>query len=221
MYFNSLPNIKSVIRPTKYPFSEGDYITAKNFFKRFVINEKIFSTLVYFTPYTIQDNDRLDLIAENYYGDPFYDWVILLTNNMINGVYDWPLDYESLIKKVESEYEDPYNEIHHYETKKLLAGYKVENIDVVALEGGLIVGPEFYNGTFKYYNGESIVSVPGNSISYPVTIFANEERKNNAKREIYILKNKYLSSFVNAFKSGINYNKSSDFLSSRLKKTNI
>ena len=92
MYFNSSPNIKQPLRPLKYPFSEGDYVIAKNFFKRYTLSEKVFSNVVFFKKYTIQDKDRLDLLAEKYYGDPFYDWVILLTNNMIRGVYDWPLD---------------------------------------------------------------------------------------------------------------------------------
>lgn len=221
MYFNSIPNIRSIIRPSKYPFSEGDYVIAKNFFRRFNIDDKIFSNLVFFTQYTIEDGDRPDLLAEDYYGNPFYDWIIFLTNNMIGGLYDWPLDNQSLINKVESEHADPYNTVHHYETKKLLAGYKVEDIDVVALEGGLTVDEKFYTGTFRYYNGQETVSIPGSSVSYPVSIYADEERKNNEKRKIYILKKRYLNSFIDAFKIGNKYGKSSDFVTSKIKKTSI
>ena len=221
MYFRSTPNIRSVIRPTKYPFAEGDFTIAKNFFRRFNIDDKVFSDLVFFKKYTIRDGDRLDLHAEYYYGDPFLDWVILLTNNMINGVYDWPLDYESLRNKVERENDDPYNTIHHYETKQVLAGYQVDGIDVVALEGGLIVDETFYNSTYKFFNGTQVQSVPGNTVSIPISIFANEEKLNEQRREIFILKKRYLTSFVDAFKSGSKYAKSSDFITNQLKKTSI
>jgi len=217
MYFNSSPNIKQALRPLKFPFSEGDYVIAKNFFKRYELSEKVFSNLVFFKQYTIQDKDRLDLLAERYYGDVFYDWVILLTNNMIRGVYDWPLDSRTLQKSIESQYDTPYDTVHHYETLELKSGFKQDGIDVIALEGGLRVDEAFYNGTFSYNNGTSVVTVPGNQVSVPVTIYANAERENNKKRQIYILKKQYLTSFVNAFKRGNTYEKSSDFVSNKLK----
>ena len=217
MYFNSSPNIKQALRPLKYPFSEGDYVIAKNFFKRYTLSEKVFSNVVFFKKYTIQDKDRLDLLAERYYGDPFYDWVILLTNNMIRGVYDWPLDSQTLQKSIESQYDTPYDTVHHYETIEVKAGFKQDGIDVIALEGGLRVDEAFYNGTFSYNNGTSVVTIPGDKASVPVTIFANAERENNEKRQIFILKKAYLTSFVNAFKRGNTYEKSSDFVSNKLK----
>ena len=156
-------------------------------------------------------------IRDRYYGDPFYDWVILLTNNMIRGVYDWPLDSQTLQKSIESQYDTPYDTVHHYETIEVKAGFKQDGIDVIALEGGLRVDEAFYNGTFSYNNGTSVVTIPGDKASVPVTIFANAERENNEKRQIFILKKAYLTSFVNAFKRGNTYEKSSDFVSNKLK----
>ena len=139
MYFDSIPNLRLATVPNKYPFSKGDYVIAKNFFKRYILDEKVFPYAVFYNKYTIKDTDRLDLIAEKYYGDPFYDWVILLTNNMINGVYDWPLDTESFEKKMES-FDDPFNTIHHYETYFIEAGYEVDGLQVIAQQEGLMVG---------------------------------------------------------------------------------
>lgn len=221
MYFNILPDIQYSNKPIQFPFSEVDYVNAKNFFKRYVLDEKKFSYSVFFNKYTIKDSDRLDLIAERYYGDGLYDWVIILTNNMINGIYDWPLDTESFSAKMDAMMVDPYSTIHHYETKELKAGYQLDGIDVIALKGGITVSEEFYNGEFKYWNGVTHLSIAGSEVSFPVTIFEHEQNENEKKREIYILKNRYLESFVNAFKKESLYTQSSDFISNKLKGTSI
>lgn len=55
--------------------------------------------------YKIQDRDRPDLLAAQWYGDSQYMWVILLSNNM-RDLYDWPMTnlefYEYLSQKYES-----------------------------------------------------------------------------------------------------------------------
>ena len=221
MYFNILPNIEYSNKPIQFPFSESDYVAAKNFFKRFELDESTFAYTVFFNEYTIQDSDRLDLLAEKYYGDPFYDWVIILTNNMINGIYDWPLDNESLSAKLDTMMADPYTTIHHYETKELKSGYQLDGIDVIALKANIVVGEEFFNGQFTYWNGATHISVPGNEVSYPVTIFEHEQNENEKKRKIYILKSRYLNSFVSAVKKESQYSDSSDFISTKLKRTSI
>lgn len=221
MYFDIIPDIQYKTKPLDYSFSQADYVTAKNFFKRYRLNDKIFSYAVFFNKYTITDNDRLDLLAERYYGSPFYDWIIVLTNNMINAVYDWPLDKESFDKKIDSFPFNAFETIHHYETVEIKSGYKIDGIDVIALKGGLSVTEEFYNSPFKYYNGEETVAIPGNQASYPVSVYENEFKLNESKREIYILKKRYLSSFINDFKRNNKYEVSSDFVSSKLKRTSI
>ena len=83
MYFSLIPDIKYNLKPINYPFSESDYITAKNFFRRFQVNQDLFSYSVYYKKYAVINGDRLDTIANEAFGDPSYDWVIALTNNMI------------------------------------------------------------------------------------------------------------------------------------------
>ena len=96
MYFSLVPNIEYDEKPIKYPFSESDYVVAKNFFRRFTVNEDVFSYAVLFNQYTIIEGERPDTIAERAYGDPFYDWVVLITNNMVNAQYDWPMSNREL-----------------------------------------------------------------------------------------------------------------------------
>ena len=83
MFFNIVPNIQYDEKPIKYPFSESDFVIAKNFFRRYKVNDDVFSYAVIFKKYTITDGELPSTVADKAYGDPFLDWVILLSNNLV------------------------------------------------------------------------------------------------------------------------------------------
>ena len=89
MYFSIVPNIQYDEKPIKFPFSESDFVVAKNFFRRYKVSDDVFSNITLFKKYAIKDGERPDSLANDAYGTPFYDWVILLVNNMVNAQYDW------------------------------------------------------------------------------------------------------------------------------------
>ena len=213
MYFRNIPDIEYDTKPISYPFSESDFVVAKNFFRRYKVNEDAFSYAVFFKKYAIVDGERLDTIAEKAYQDPFLDWVIVITNNIINPLFDWPMSEYDLRKHLESSYEDPYGTIHHYETEEFK-----NDVGITVLKGGLVVDEYFYNSNFKYWNGNGVQQIPGNQVSKPVTIFEYESEKNNNNRSIYLLKPQYLQSFIDDFKKTNMYSKSSDYINNKLKK---
>lgn len=216
MYFSFIPNIEYDKKPIQYPFSESDFVVAKNFFRRYQVNPDVFSYAVYFKKYAIEEGERLDTIAEKAYGNPFFDWVVALTNNMINPLFDLPLSQNDLRKSLESSYDDPYSTIKHYET------YEIKNNNgVTILKSGLIVDETFYSSPFKYWNGTSVENISGSTVSRPVTIFEYEEQQNEKKREIYLLKPIYLDAFLSDFRKTNLYGKSSDFVNNRLKRTGV
>lgn len=208
MFFSIVPNISYDQKPISYPFSESDYVTAKNFFRRYKINENVFSNSVYFKKYTIVDGDRPDTIAKKLYGNEFYDWVVLLTNNLVNAQYDWPMTDYTLQKVMEKEYDDPYGTIHHYETYAY-----------GPYPAGLHVDQTFYNSTHKINLNGQVITKNGNELCRPVTILEHYTAENDKKREIYLLKTRYLQSFVNDFRKQNLYKKSADYISQQLKKT--
>lgn len=58
--------------------------------------------------YKVQDRDRPDLLAAQWYGASRYVWVILLSNNM-RDLYDWPmtnLEFHDYMAKKYQTYED-------------------------------------------------------------------------------------------------------------------
>ena len=206
-YFSYIPNIAYEERPLKYPFSVADTVIAKNFFKRFKLNDEIFNYVVYFNKYSIVDGERPDMIAQKLYGDPFFDWVILLTNNMVNVQYDWPKTNYELYKILESEYNDPYNEIHHYET-----------IEIGQYDRGLRVDKAFYDKQHKINNAGNVSIVNGSAICEPVTVAEHFTRENEKKREIYLLKQIYFQSFIKDFKKQNQYKPSDKLLNQRIKR---
>jgi hypothetical protein len=208
MFFSIVPNISYDEKPISYPFSEADFITAKNFFRRYKVNDEIFSYVVFFTKYTIVDGDRPDTLADRLYGDPFYDWVILLTNNLVNSQYDWPMTNYTLSKVVEKEFDDPYGTIHHYET-----------YEYGPYPAGLHVDAAFYNKTHKLNINGQIVTKNGNEICRPVTIIEHYTAENEKKRSIYLLKPVYLQAFVDDFRKQNLYKKSGNYVTQQLKKT--
>lgn len=208
MYFSLVPNIEYDEKPISYPFSESDFVTAKNFFRRYRINEEVFSYAVFFKQYTLKDGDTPDNIADKAYGNPFYDWVVLLTNNMVNAQYDWPLTNAQLAATLETEFTDPYGEIHHYET-----------YNIAQYSEGLHVDETFYNKTHKLNINGSYEIKNGNEICRPVTVAEYYTTENEKKRQIYLLKPAYFKQFVDDFRKRNLYKKDANYISQRLKKT--
>tara|TARA_B100000073_G_C23712289_1_gene564645 strand:- start:26 stop:697 length:672 start_codon:yes stop_codon:yes gene_type:complete len=223
MYFSLIPDIKYNLKPINYPFSESDYITAKNFFRRFQVNQDLFSYSVYYKKYAVVNGDRLDTIANEAFGDPSYDWVIALTNNMINPMFGLPLNDAQLAIYTEEKYgfDNAYSGVHHYETLEVKTDQEVDGITVNALEAGIIVDQNFFTGSFEYWDGSEHRSIPGNIVSKPVTNYEYEISENEKKREIFILRPAYFTRFVSEFKSANKYSDSSDFISERLKKVAV
>ena len=209
MFFKIVPNISYDEKPISYPFSESDFVVAKNFFRRYKINDDIFQYAVFFKKYTIVDGERPETLAEKAYGDQFLDWVILLTNNMVNAQYDWPRSNYEMYKIVEEEFDDPYSEINHYEIKETIGQY----------QAGLHVDETFYNGQHKLNINGTVSLKNGNEIASPVTVAEYYQAENEKKREIYLLKPRYLDSFVDDFKTKNLYKKDDNYINQRLKKT--
>ena len=208
MYFSLLPNIEYDEKPISYPFSESDFVTAKNFFRRYKLNDDVFSYAVFFRKYAIEDGERPDSLAKKAYGDPFYDWVILLTNNMVNAQYDWPMSNHEVSKVLESEYDDAYTEIAYYET-----------IKIGQYAAGLRVDEAFFNAQHKINNNGTVSIVNGSAICGPVTVAEDFYRETEKKREIYLLKPAFFQSFVDDFRKKNLYKKDANYISQRLKKT--
>lgn len=217
-YFKYLPDIKYDTKPIQYPFSESDFVVAKNFFRRFKISEDFEQYAVFFRQYQISDSEKPWMLAEEFYGNAEYDWVLLITNNVINPLFDWPMDSYTFRKYIEGKYDDPYGTIHHYETYE-----HRDSAERIVYHEGMIVDENFYNTSHKYWDsGTSQVETrTGVTLSKRVTVFEYEEVKNEESREISVLKPAYLDSFIDQFRRANKYKDSTDTITTKLKKTGV
>ena len=143
MYFSFLPSVSIDVKPIRYPFSESDFVVAKNFFRRYKLSDTAFNSAVYYREYAINDDVRLDQISEAVYGNPNYDWVIALVNSMMNPLFDLPMSENDLRKHVESSYKNPYYDIHHYVV--INKEEQLEKFGQVIYPPDTIVDETFYN----------------------------------------------------------------------------
>jgi len=165
MYFDILPSIKYDAKPISYPFSEADFVVAKNFFRRYKISDSAFSYSSYYNKYAVEDGQRLDQIAEKVYGNPFYDWVIVLTNNIINPSFALPLSESELRKHVESTYPNPYYDIHHYEI--ISNEEQINKFGKVLIPERTWVDETFYNNKEEFVVSQFPDLDPGEDV-YPL-----------------------------------------------------
>ena len=142
-YFRYIPDFDYVSRLSKAQ-NISDYIRVKNLFKRTKISEEIFSDLTFFTKYQIIQDERPDNVAYKVYGDSNLDWVVLLSNNIINVQQEWPLEHQSYYNYLINKYgsDAALQNIHHYETEILR-----DSSGKLIQRGGITV-PEGFSVTF-------------------------------------------------------------------------
>ena len=212
-YFNLIPDFEYVSRLPDAKIS--DYITVKNLFRSVILREDIFSNLTFFTKYSIKGDDRPDNVANKIYADSTLDWLILLANNITHIPSEWPMsqnDFDRfLLKKYDNDYDKLYNGVHHHETIEV----KNSN-DVTIVPAGLEVSSDFTQTYYDYFIGGMTTA---NNITRPVTNYQYEEKLENAKRQIYILKTEYISVVVDDVEDIMPYKKgSTEFISKSLKR---
>ena len=207
-YFRQLPDLD-------YPSlandrnSVYDYQVVKNIFKRAVLRDDVFDEVTAFTKYSVQGDERPDQVAYKFYQDSALDWVVLTTNNIVHVRDEWPMGNQDFLTYLNDKYTaQELSNVHHYET------------EIIRDSKGRLIQPEG-------------LTVPaGHSISFLdngvlrtesklnlFTFLQNEIKLNDAKREINILKDRYLNLFLEDFNNIMEYKKSSQYVTDNLKKT--
>ena len=206
-YFRELPNISYVsLLPNQNRSDER--IEVKNLFKRAKLRTDIDQSITAFDFYLIEDNERPDIVADKVYGNVELDWVILVTNNITSIRNQWPLSNNEVYNYSLEKYisEENMMATHHFETKEIKDKY-----GRILLEEKLIVDQNF---SFTYTKDDNTVETvtPAQSVSN----YAYEQRLNEDKRKIRILKPSLLSGFISDFRNIMSYDKSSSFISRSL-----
>ena len=205
-YFRELPNLEyqSFLSTSK---GSDEYLLVKNVFRRVKLRDDLQNVFTIFNKYQIQEGARPDTVAEELYGSSQYDWVVLIGAGIINVRNEWPLSDRDIYRYSEQLYGNDLNAVHHYETKEI----KDSNGRLI-LPAGKIV--------------DSTFTIPDPNISIqtlnPVVGISNYEyevRKNNKKRDIYVLKPAYLQQVINDTRKAMTYDRSSQYVNDKLIRT--
>ncbi len=208
-YFRNIPNFEYVDR-TKDGQNISDYTEVKNLFKRGKLREDIFQDLTYFTKYKVVGDERPDEVAYRIYGDANLDWIVMLSNNIINFENEWPMSQQSYDKYLLDKYGSYPNMYlaHHYETNEVR-----DSEDRIIIEKGLIV-PSDWSITFYDTGLGQLVT---RSSVYQVSNFEYEERIQNDKRNIFLLKDIYVGLVIDDVETVMPYTPgSTQYVSDRI-----
>ena len=190
-YVSRLPNSKLI----------SDYVRTKNLFKRVRLSDEIFGELTYFNKYTIKNQDRPDSVAYNVYKDSNLDWLVMLSNNIINLQTEWPLDqvsYNNYLLNKYGSYDNMYG-VHHYETIEVL-----DTNENVILPKGLEVPQDF---SITYFdNGVERVAT---NVTGEVSNLVYEDKLQEKKTNIYLLRPDYVSLIINEIENLMPYKEGS------------
>ena len=212
-YFRNIPDFEYINR-TEEGKNLTDFTKVKNLFKKGKFREDIYQELTTFEKYQIQGDDRPDNVAFELYGDATLDWVVLMTNNILNIQTEWPMkqaDFNEYLLEKYSSYDTLYTDIHHYESNEVK-----DSQGIVIYPKGVRVGSAQSVSYFDFYKDLQIDIV---NISRPVTNYQYEEKLNDDKRNIFILKPKYLNVIFDDLEELMTYKEgSTQYVSETLKR---
>jgi len=170
-YFEKFPKILYDIDNTK------NYKLVTDILRRVKVREAIKDNAVLFDKYDVDSGDTPETVSYKIYGSVRYYYVILLLNNIKDRYYDWPLSYQAFESYVKDKYANPSG-IHHYEITQS-SGTTTSN------------GPDDYD-----YLIEVNSTQPG---AVAVTNYEYEQRLQDKKRQIKLLKPGFLKAFETEF----------------------
>ena len=146
------------------------FINAKNIFRHVDVNDVLAEDITTYTYYEVQEGETPEIVSDKHHGSPYYHWVILMTNDITHPYHDWPKSTRQLQMYLNAKYGENVNSIKYYYVFQT-SGDTEKRIEVPSTTAGAI------------------------SVSnYEYEVDLNEE-----KRSIDLLRNEYLSAFLEEF----------------------
>ena len=166
-------------------FEKGDYDLkgdgneklVTDLMTRVKVREKIIDEASLYDKYDVPSGERPEDTAFKHFGSAQYHWVILMTNNITDAFYDWPMSEQNFETFLQEKYTNP-GAIHHYEVTQSSGITKAQ-------------GPEDYS----YLIEENSDAAGAQSISNS----EYEQRIQDKKRSIQLLSPSYLNTFLEEF----------------------
>ena len=176
MYFSRFPKGNYDIK------GDGNQKLVTDLMRRIKIRSKIADQISIYDRYDVVSGERPEDIAFKHFGDPELHWVILLTNNISDAYYDWPLSDQEFETYVNNKYTNP-GAVHHYEITQSSG----------PTSGS---GPEDYSHKIEV-NSDTLGAESVSNYEY-------ERRLQDQKRQIKLLQPQFLGVFLQEFERLMN-----------------
>tara|TARA_B000000565_G_scaffold119722_1_gene90144 strand:- start:1420 stop:2034 length:615 start_codon:yes stop_codon:yes gene_type:complete len=162
---------------------DPQFLVTKNIWRRASLLPEFSASVTMFDEYIVPNGERPEDIAFKMYKNPFYNWVILVINDITNYHEQWPKSSSQLQEYCSSKYTNPSG-IKDYVTREVKMG------NSIIVPAGKIVPSTFQ---VVYYNGSNIVTA--NPV-FPRTFYQFEEEVNSKKERIQLVKPEFVEDFV-------------------------
>lgn len=86
-YFKNIPNVQYDINGTE----PNNFRAVTNIMQRVKFKSTVIDSISDYYPYYIKEGERPDIVSNEVYGTVAYAYLILLFNNVIDPLFDWPL----------------------------------------------------------------------------------------------------------------------------------
>ena len=157
--------------------NNGDFKLLPDILRRVKHRNAIKQGQFIFDNYDVIDGEKPEDIAYKWFGDAQLHWVILMTNNVTNRFYEWPMSSVQFQTFLEDKYDNP-DGIHHYELTQ---------------DSGRTTG----KGPSDYSHKVEVNSDTDNASS--ISNREYEERIQDKNRSIRLLNQRFLSDFIEEF----------------------
>jgi len=131
-----------------------------------------------FDKYDVKEGERPEDVAFKWFGDPELHWIILMTNNVTDRYYDWPMNQVQFAEYLTDKYGTNVDAIHHYEVTK---------------DSGRTTS----KGPSDYSHKVEVNSDTDNASS--ISNREYEEREQDKKRQIQLLEKSLVGDFIAEF----------------------
>ena len=184
-------------------YSLDNYATEQvvvDVFRRIVLSKEYQDNSTYFEEYEVLHGETPEEVSYRFYGTTQLHWLILMLNDVIDPRFGWPISEENLYKTVSDKYGGDKN-IFSINSAKNKAGYEVETFFVLTEDS------THENPTRILFENNDIDSIntpipyqDSIEISDFVSNFEVEEKINENKRLIRILKQEFVQEILLSYK---------------------
>ena len=155
------------------PAGDGSAKLCTDIMSRVRLRSNMKKEIIMLDQYDVKENETPEIVADKHHGSPYYHWVIMLLNDISDVNHDWVKSTRQLQRYLQDKYtETQLAEAHHYELPQSSGDTSIK------------------------------IQVPqGTSDATTVTNYEYEVALNESKRKIDLLRNDYLTFFVDEFQS--------------------